>query len=174
MEGRAEKVKIIDGTPEEFAFVGHPEWRGMFRWPYDERKHGDLRTVRNERHVRLAGQGDRATRDFSWFMSLGGRGAMAVDQLAAAGFTGAYIFVDGIEVKRSTTRKRVSRQEDEERLEELRALGGRRGSGESHHRGACDEMDGAAEEAATMKQIPGGQRTAPSRECARERRQGRD
>ena len=29
-----DKVKIIDvRTPEEFAFVGHPTWRGTFRWP---------------------------------------------------------------------------------------------------------------------------------------------
>ena len=60
----------------------------------------------------------------------GGRSALAINMLAKAGFTNVYNIIDGFEgdtVERS--RKRLSRQAHEERLEELRALDLRSRSG---------------------------------------------
>ena len=54
----------------------------------------------------------------------GGRGAMGVNQLAAAGFPKAWNIVDGIEGDTvNDPAERLSRQKDEERLEERRRRG---------------------------------------------------
>jgi rhodanese-related sulfurtransferase len=97
-----DKVRIIDvRTPEEFAFVGHPEaaWNIPIAFVTYQRRNGKFEYghtvntafVDNVREV--AGPADVLLVT----CRSGGRGAMAVNQLAAAGFTNAYNIVDGIE-----------------------------------------------------------------------------
>ena len=53
----------------------------------------------------------------------GGRSAFAINMLAKAGFVNVYNIIDGFEGDTvDDPGKRLSRQADEERLEELRAL----------------------------------------------------
>jgi rhodanese-related sulfurtransferase len=97
-----DKVKIIDvRTPEEFAFVGHPAmaWNVPFAFVTYERKGGKFTygPQMNKAFVdqvrEIAGPGDILLVT----CRSGGRGGMAVNQLAAAGFSNAYNIVDGIE-----------------------------------------------------------------------------
>jgi len=98
----ADNVKIIDvRTPEEFAFVGHPEmaWNVPLAFVTYQREVGKTKhSVQwNPDFVDevkgLAGLGDVLLVT----CRSGDRGAMAVNQLAAAGFTAAYNIVDGVE-----------------------------------------------------------------------------
>ena len=97
-----DKVKIIDvRTPEEFAFVGHPEMAVNI----------PLAFVTYERKGGKVTYGPEFNRDFVAEVKgvaspgdtllltcrSGGRSAMAVNALAAAGFKKAYNIVDGVE-----------------------------------------------------------------------------
>ena len=135
-----DKVKIIDvRTPEEFAFVGHPEmaWNIPLAFVTYERKGGKFQYAPkpNTAFVAQVREIAKPTDVLLVTCRSGGRGAMAVNQLAAAGFTNAYNIVDGIEGDTGQgSPERLQRQEDEERLEELRALGLRHRSREGHPR----------------------------------------
>ena len=97
-----DKVKIIDvRTPEEYAFVGHPEmaWNIPIAFVTYENKGGTFvyghkpnpAFVDQVRQVAQPGDTLLVT------CRSGGRGAQGVNLLAAAGFTKAYNIVDGIE-----------------------------------------------------------------------------
>ena len=97
-----DEVKVIDvRTPEEFAFVGHPEgaWNVPLAFVTYQRKNG-----KTEHGVKMnaafvaevqtvAGPSDTLLVT----CRSGDRSARAVDLLAAAGFTNAYTIVDGVE-----------------------------------------------------------------------------
>ena len=117
-------VKIIDvRTPEEFAFVGHPEmaWNIPLAFVTYQRKGGKTQhgVKINKGFVaevqRLAGPNDTLLVT----CRSGGRGATAVNQLAAAGFKNAYNIVDGMEGDKVGKKWK----KDEKRLEKLRTLG---------------------------------------------------
>lgn len=97
-----EKVKVIDvRTPEEFAFIGHPEMAVNIPLAFVtyERKGGKVTygPKVNAEFVAevkgLAGPGDTLLLT----CRSGGRSAMAVNTLAKAGFKKAYNVVDGVE-----------------------------------------------------------------------------
>jgi rhodanese-related sulfurtransferase len=96
------KVKIIDvRTPEEFAFVGHPEmaWNVPLGFVSYQRKDGKF-TYAPQMNKDFVAQVKEVARPGDVLLvscRAGGRGAMAVNQLAAAGFTKAYNIIDGIE-----------------------------------------------------------------------------
>jgi rhodanese-related sulfurtransferase len=97
-----EKVKIIDvRTPEEFAFVGHPEM--AFNIPLAfvtyQREGGKFEYAPKANTAFVAQVREIAQPLDTLLLTCrsGGRGAMAVNQLAAAGFTNAYNIVDGVE-----------------------------------------------------------------------------
>lgn len=95
-------VKIIDiRTPEEFIFVGHPEmaWNIPFAFVSYQRKDGKFESGHkvNTAFVAQVMQIAQPTDILLVTCRSGGRGAMAVNQLAAAGFTQAYNIIDGVE-----------------------------------------------------------------------------
>jgi rhodanese-related sulfurtransferase len=97
-----DKVKVIDvRTPEEFAFVGHPAM--AFNIPVAfvtyQRKGGKFEygPKMNTAFVAQVREIAQPTDTLLLTCRAGGRGAMAVNQLAAAGFTNAYNIVDGVE-----------------------------------------------------------------------------
>ena len=97
-----DKVKIIDvRTPEEYAFVGHPEmsWNIPVSFVSYERKAGKFKYAAkpNKTFVAQVSEIAKPTDVLLVTCRAGGRGAMAVNQLAAAGFRNAYNIVDGIE-----------------------------------------------------------------------------
>ncbi len=97
-----DKVKVIDvRTPEEFAFVGHPEmaWNIPVAFLNYQRKAGkfEYKAEPNKAFVALVKEIAEPTDVLLVTCRSGGRGAMAVNQLAAAGFTRAYNIVDGVE-----------------------------------------------------------------------------
>jgi rhodanese-related sulfurtransferase len=97
-----DKVKIIDvRTPEEFAFVGHPEmaWNIPVAFVSYQRKDGkfEYKAEPNKAFVDLVKEIAQPTDVLLVTCRSGGRSAMAVNQLAAAGFTMAYNIVDGVE-----------------------------------------------------------------------------
>ena len=96
-----EGVKILDvRTPEEFVFTGHPPTAWTFR-PRSSPTSGATR----RRGCPGANAGfveavkERFETDDTILVSCrsGGRAAMAINQLAAAGFTNAYNVLDGME-----------------------------------------------------------------------------
>ena len=95
-------VKVIDvRTPEEFAFVGHPlmAWNIPIAFLTYESKGGKFvygHKVNAEFVAQVRGLAKPGDVLLLTCRS-GGRGAMAVNALAAAGFTKAYNIVDGIE-----------------------------------------------------------------------------
>jgi len=98
----SDKVKIIDvRTPEEFAFVGHPEmaWNIPLAFVTYQAKDGKIEygLKMNPDFAagvkKIAGPGDTLL----LMCRSGGRSAMAVNQLAAAGFKNAYNITDGME-----------------------------------------------------------------------------
>ncbi len=97
-----DKVKVIDvRTPEEFAFVGHPEmaWNIPFAFVSYQRKGGKF-TYAPQMNKAFVVQVKEIAQPADILLVTcrsGGRGAMAVNQLAAAGFKNAYNIVDGIE-----------------------------------------------------------------------------
>jgi rhodanese-related sulfurtransferase len=97
-----DKVKVIDvRTPEEFAFVGHPEmaWNVPLAFLSYQRKDRkfEYKAEPNKAFVALVKEIAQPNDVLLLTCRSGGRGAMAVNQLAAAGFTNAYNIVDGIE-----------------------------------------------------------------------------
>ena len=97
-----DKVKIIDvRTPEEYAFIGHPEmaWDIPLAFVTYERKDGktEYGPKMNPDFVaevkEIAGPADTLL----LMCRSGDRSAMAVNQLAAAGFKNAYTIIDGFE-----------------------------------------------------------------------------
>ena len=97
-----DKVKVIDvRTPEEFAFVGHPAmaWNVPVGFVTYQRKDGKF-TYAPQMNTAFVAQVKEIAQPADILLVTcrsGGRGAMAVNQLAAAGFTNAYNIVDGIE-----------------------------------------------------------------------------
>ena len=96
------KVKVIDvRTPEEFAFVGHPDmaWNIPLAFVTYQRKDGKTEhgVKWNQDFVaevqKLAGPTDVLLVT----CRSGDRSAMAVNQLAAVGFKNAYSIIDGVE-----------------------------------------------------------------------------
>ena len=97
-----DKVKIIDvRTPEEFAFVGHPAmaWNVPLAFVSYQREGGKFTYApqMNKAFVDQVGEIAQPSDILLVTCRSGGRGGMAVNQLAAAGFTNAYNIVDGIE-----------------------------------------------------------------------------
>jgi rhodanese-related sulfurtransferase len=97
-----DKVKVIDvRTPEEFAFVGHPEmaWNIPVAFVSYQRKDRkfEYKAEHNKAFVTLVKEVAEPTDVLLLTCRSGGRSAMAVNQLAAAGFTKAYNIVDGVE-----------------------------------------------------------------------------
>jgi rhodanese-related sulfurtransferase len=97
-----EKVKIIDvRTPEEFAFVGHAEmaWNVPLAFVTYKREEGKTKHAVQwnpdfvDEVKKLAGPDDTLLLT----CRSGDRGAMAVNQLAVAGFTNAFNIIDGVE-----------------------------------------------------------------------------
>lgn len=97
-----EQVKVIDvRTPEEYAFIGHPEacWNIPLAFVTYHRKDGKFEygPKWNEGFVdevkKIAGPDDTLL----LMCRSGDRSAMAVNQLAAAGYTNAYTITDGFE-----------------------------------------------------------------------------
>jgi rhodanese-related sulfurtransferase len=101
-KGAPDKVKIIDvRTPEEFAFVGHPEmaWNIPLAFVSYQRTGGKF-TYAPQMNTAFVAQVKEIAQPADILLVTcrsGGRGAMAVNQLAAAGFKNAYNIVDGIE-----------------------------------------------------------------------------
>lgn len=97
-----DKVTVIDvRTPEEFAFVGHPEmaWNIPLAFVSYQRKDGKF-TYAPQMNAAFVDQVKEIAQPTDILLVTcrsGGRGAMAVNQLVAAGFTKAYNIVDGIE-----------------------------------------------------------------------------
>ncbi len=97
-----DKVKVIDvRTPEEFAFVGHPEmvWNIPLAFVIYQRKAGKIEygAKMNPDFVSLVQEVAKPTDTLLVMCRSGGRSAMAVNQLAAAGFKNAYNIIDGME-----------------------------------------------------------------------------
>ena len=95
-------IKIIDvRTPEEFAFVGHPEmaWNVPLAFVTYQRKAGKTKhSVQWNPDFVDEVKGLAGTDDVLLVTCRSGdRSAMAVNQLAAAGFTKAFTIVDGVE-----------------------------------------------------------------------------
>ena len=97
-----DKVKLIDvRTPEEFAFVGHPEmaWNVPLAFVTYQGKDGKIEYGLKMNPDFVAGVKKIAgpTDTLLLMCRSGGRSAMAVNQLAAAGFKNAYNITDGME-----------------------------------------------------------------------------
>ena len=97
-----EKVKVIDvRTPEEWAFVGHPEmsWNIPIAFVSYQRKGGKFEYGPRMNPDFVAHVLEVATPTDVVLVACrsGGRSAMAVNALATAGFKNAYNIVDGVE-----------------------------------------------------------------------------
>jgi rhodanese-related sulfurtransferase len=97
-----DKVIILDvRTPEEYAFVGHPEmaWNVPLAFVTYQRKDGKTEyQVRWNQDFVTEVKSIAGPADILLVMCRSGdRSARAVDKLAAAGFTNAYNVVDGFE-----------------------------------------------------------------------------
>jgi rhodanese-related sulfurtransferase len=96
------KVKVIDvRTPEEFAFVGHPQmaWNIPLLFVTYQRKDGRTEhgVKMNQDFVAEVQKMAGPTDILLVTCRSGDRSAMAVNQLAAAGFKNAYSIIDGVE-----------------------------------------------------------------------------
>lgn len=97
-----DKVKVIDvRTPEEYAFVGHPEmaWNIPLAFVTYQRKNGktEYGPKVNPDFVAEVQAIASPTDTLLLFCRSGDRSAMAVNKLAAAGFKNAYTIIDGFE-----------------------------------------------------------------------------
>jgi rhodanese-related sulfurtransferase len=96
------RVKVIDvRTPEEFAFIGHPEMAVNIPLAFVtyERTGGKV-TYRPKMNPDFIAEVKTIARPGDTLLVTcrsGGRSAMAVNQLAPAGFKNAYNIVDGVE-----------------------------------------------------------------------------
>jgi len=101
-EAAPDKVKVIDvRTPEEYAFVGHPEmaWNIPLAFVTYQRKDGKTAyDVEWNADFVTEVKGIAGPTDILLVTCRSGdRSSMAVDKLAAGGFTNAYTIVDGVE-----------------------------------------------------------------------------
>ena len=97
-----DRVKIVDiRTPEEYAFVGHPEMAWNIPWAFVTYQRKDGKTEYNvEMNTNFIAEvkGIAGLTDTLLVTCRSGdRSAKAVNQLADAGFTHAYTIVDGVE-----------------------------------------------------------------------------
>jgi len=97
-----DKVKVIDvRTPEEFAFIGHPEMaRNIpFAFVTYQRKDGttEYSVKLNSDFVAEVKKMAGPTDTLLLMCRSGGRSALAINQLAAAGFKNVYNITDGME-----------------------------------------------------------------------------
>ena len=97
-----DKVTLIDvRTPEEYAFVGHPEmaWNVPFAFVTYQRKEGktEYGPKMNPDFVNEIKQIAAPTDTVLLLCRSGDRSAKAVDMLAAAGFRNVYTITDGFE-----------------------------------------------------------------------------
>ena len=97
-----DQVKVIDvRTPEEYAFVGHPEmaWNIPLAFVTYQRKDGKTAyDVKWNADFVTEVKGIAGPTDILLVTCRSGdRSSMAVDKLAAGGFTNAYTIVDGVE-----------------------------------------------------------------------------
>jgi rhodanese-related sulfurtransferase len=97
-----DKVKVIDvRTPEEFAFVGHPvmAWNIPIAFVSYQRKDRrfEYKAEPNKAFVELVKEIAEPSDVLLVTCRSGGRSAIAVNQLASAGFSKAYNIVDGVE-----------------------------------------------------------------------------
>lgn len=97
-----DKVTLIDvRTPEEYAFVGHPEmaWNVPFAFVTYQRKNGktEYGPKMNPDFVTEVKQLAGPTDTVLLICRSGDRSAKAVDMLAAAGFKNVYTVIDGFE-----------------------------------------------------------------------------
>ena len=95
-------VKVIDvRTPEEYAFIGHPEmaWNIPLAFVTYQRKNGKTKygPKMNPDFVTEVKTIAKPTDTLLVMCRSGDRSAMAVNLLAAAGFTNAYTIIDGFE-----------------------------------------------------------------------------
>jgi rhodanese-related sulfurtransferase len=97
-----DKVKVLDvRTPEEFAFIGHPEmvWNIPFAFVTYQRKDGKTEHGKklNPDFLYLVQEVAKPTDTLLVMCRSGARSALAINQLAAAGFKNVYNIVDGME-----------------------------------------------------------------------------
>ena len=97
-----DKVKIIDvRTPEEYAFIGHPEmaWNIPFAFVTYQRKGGktEYGPKLNPDFVAEVKKIAGPTETLLLTCRSGDRSARAVEKLAAAGFNNVYTIIDGFE-----------------------------------------------------------------------------
>jgi rhodanese-related sulfurtransferase len=97
-----DKVTVIDvRTPEEYAFIGHPEmvWNIPFAFVTYQRKDGktEYGPKMNQDFVAEVKKIAGLTDTLILMCRSGDRSARAVDKLAKAGFKNAYTIVDGFE-----------------------------------------------------------------------------
>ncbi len=97
-----DSVKVIDvRTPEEYAFVGHAEmaWNIPVAFVTYQRKDGktEYGARPNPDFVAEVKKLAQASDRLLLMCRSGGRSAMAINQLAAAGFTNVYNITDGFE-----------------------------------------------------------------------------
>jgi len=97
-----ERVKIIDvRTPEEYAFIGHPDecWNIPLAFVTYQRKNGitEYGPKMNPDFVAEVQKIAGSTDTLVVFCRSGGRSAMAINQLAAAGLKNVYNITDGFE-----------------------------------------------------------------------------
>ena len=98
----ADTVKVIDvRTPEEYAFVGHPEmsWNIPIAFVTYQRKDGRFEYGSRKNPDFVAHVSEVAAPADALLVACrsGGRSAMAVNALAAAGFKNVYNIIDGVE-----------------------------------------------------------------------------
>ena len=101
-EAAPDKVKVIDvRTPEEYAFIGHPEMalNIPFAFVTYQRKNGitEYGPKMNPDFVAEVAKVAGKTDTLLLMCRSGDRSAMAVNMLAKAGFKNAYTIVDGFE-----------------------------------------------------------------------------
>jgi len=97
-----DRVKIIDvRTPEEYAFVGHPEMALNIPCAFvayqDNNGKAEFGQKLNADFVADVKQFTQPGDTLMLICRSGGRSAMAVDLLAAAGIKNAYSVIDGVE-----------------------------------------------------------------------------
>lgn len=98
-------VKVLDvRTPEEYAFVGHPEMAmsipfvmHTYRW---EPEFGRVAIEANPRFITEIGEWADPTDTILVMCRSGGRAAMAVNVLADAGYPNVYNILEGMEGER--------------------------------------------------------------------------
>ena len=97
-----DQVKVIDvRTPEEYAFIGHPEMALNIPLAFVTYRRKDGKTEygpkMNERFVTEVGELAKPTDILLLMCRSGDRSAIAVNALAKAGFMNAYTIIDGFE-----------------------------------------------------------------------------